>query len=121
MKKILFLLLILVVIFSCGMVSMAGNPQVLGLTVTVDPGASYSNILYTAKIYPPFDAPKLVKFYTAPNNGTLTFVGSAWSNELQIATIRFHQDRGSYMGKATCELPAPYGLVESNIVYYTVP
>jgi hypothetical protein len=120
MKRYLVLLLLLVVLFTCGLVPTQASNAALSLTVTVTPGANL-NVTYTAKLIPPFDAPKLVNFYTAPANGSFTFVGSAWTNEPQIATFSFHQASGSYKGKATCDLLSPYGLVESNIVSYNVP
>lgn len=120
MKRYLVLLLILTVLCSCGMVSLAENSNALILSVKVD-NSQNLNVTFTARLIPPFDTPKLVNFYTAPVNGNFSLVGSAWTNEPQIATFSFHQDRGSYMGKATCELPSPYGLVESNIVSYNVP
>lgn len=120
MKKCMFLLLILIVVFSCAIISSAENTRALELKVSINNGANL-NVTYTATLYPPFDAPKLVNFYTAPVNGNFVFVGSAWTDAPQIATYSFHQDSGSYKGKATCELPGPYGLVESNIVSYIVP
>ena len=120
MKKYLVLLLVLVVLFTCSTLSMAENTKVLELKVTVNNSVNL-NVTYTAILYPPFDAPKLVNFYTAPVNANFMFVGSAWTDAPQIATFSFHQNSGSYTGKATCELPGPFGLVQSNIVSYIVP
>lgn len=119
MKKFLALLLILVVLLSCSIGSFA-NSNLLELRVSINKGSN-QNVTYTAILHVPCDAPKLVNFYMSPVNGYFKFMGSVWTDGMQIATYGFHQEPDTYQAKATCDLPEPYGLIESNIVTYQVP
>jgi hypothetical protein len=117
MKRYLVLLLVLVFVFSVGVVSMAEPFFKIDLAVTVS--NANTNVTYTAKLTPPPDAPKLIYFYTAPVNQPFpqTPVGIVWTDIYQVARFSFHQDSGSYQAIAVWA----DGDVKSNIVKYIVP
>ncbi len=118
MKKCLFLLLILIVIFSSlGMVAMAEDFFQIKLTVSVINGTP--NVTYTASLKPPPDAPKLIDFYMAPINQSFPNrpLASVWTDVFQVAKYSFQQAPGTYQAIA---IWAP-GPTKSNIVVYSIP